>query len=953
MAGIGFELKKAVRDKSLVKKTSGYFGAAFSSSGSMIIGIIIFCVIQLAAGAMGVEEKTKDTFMCYVTNTMFFSMICASAINLALSRYVSDRIYLGENRKIVPSLVGSVSLVSFTGGLIFAVLSLISGVSSEETIMLFLLFQSLSCCWILMNYISILRDYKKIIRAYLSGFVIAAAALAVFVALNALSIICMIFVLLVSFVTVDVILFKAVYKHYTLADNSVLDFLDGLKSNPFLILNGFFLTLGTLVHFYITWFCSDLGESVNFLFRYSSKYDFPVIVAYFCTIPASIYFITLFETDFSKKYKDYFTTLGKTGNTETLIKKRGEMFASVEKGIANICKIQIITCLLFITLGGQLLYVMNIGMTEQMLSNFRIFCAGYSVYYIGYTVMLIHLYFMNEKRIFKSVALFLICVITSSVLFSLFSINLAGFGFFASAALFTGIVTVQLYKYMNKLEYNVLCGQPVRAFKRKSVILSLSDRLSSKFREVYQTPFRVNFKTVVSFALTLVILVASTTSLAINAYIESRTLRFYPEYSNAIERSPRMGLAPWAENKETKSLNTSLVYVELKWSDWEPEEGVYNVEYVYDHFNLNFYKADKRQVVFRFICDEPTPQKHIDIPDWLYKLTGGDGDYYHNSYGYGYSPNYKNKDIINCHTRAIRALGKIFGHDSFFTYVELGSLGHWGEWHTDYEHGVSHMPSFKTRKQYINPYIKAFPKAQFLIRYPLIDAKEYGFGLYNDLTGDYNETMYWLEQMNGGTWEMTGLKEQLNDKTIWETRPIGGEFTSMESDRKLMVEKFSTTLEAIKMTHQSFIGPKIIIDEGTGHYNDSMEKILRTIGYRFTVTDASVNLYDSDKVDINVSLTNKGIAPVYQDYYLNIELYDSYNNKVWAKKTDYNLNKLLPKESKTITSKINRDALDDDETYSLRVFISDKKNKNRLPMALKNIVKNSEYTYKIAEFNTN
>ena len=63
MAGIGFELKRAIRDESPVKRAGGYFGAAFSSSGSMIIGIIVFCVIQYTAGIFGAGEKTKDMFM--------------------------------------------------------------------------------------------------------------------------------------------------------------------------------------------------------------------------------------------------------------------------------------------------------------------------------------------------------------------------------------------------------------------------------------------------------------------------------------------------------------------------------------------------------------------------------------------------------------------------------------------------------------------------------------------------------------------------------------------------------------------------------------------------------------------------------------------------------------------------------------------------------------------------
>lgn len=948
MAGIGFELKKAINDKSPAKKTGGYFGAAFSSSGSMIIGILIFCAIQYTAGMLGVSDKTKDMFMCYVTNTMFLSMIISSIVNLVLSRYVSDKIYLNEGQKIIPSLIGGISVTAFVGEALFAIILIASGMPAQNIIMLSLLFLSLICCWILMNYIGVLRDYKKIIYAYLLGFMISMALLLVFIAFNKLTIVSMILVLLIAFVTVDIILFKAVYCRYTYYDESVLEFLASFKDNMPLAINGFLIMMGTLGHFFIVWFVSNLGESVNKFFRFSSVYDFPVIVAFFSTIPASIYFITIFETNFSKKYSSYFKTLGKRGNAAEVSQKSVEMANSLEKGMRNICKIQILSCLLFITAGSQILYVLNIGMTERMLNNYRFFCVGYSVYYIGFVLFLVNLYFVNEKRIIKSSLFFFSSVVITSVIFAIVKTDFMGIGFFVSALIFTCSVSIQLFRFLNKLEYNILCIQPMIDRKRKNAIAIFSSKVGNIFSKARKTPFRLGMKTVVSFSAVILLLLMSISSLAVHSYYEAHTLRYYPKYSARIERSPRMGLAPWANDDDTKKINTSLVYVELKWSDWEPKEGEFDVDYVYEHYNLEYYKNDNRQVVFRFICDEPTKKEHIDIPEWLFEQTGKDGEFYHNSYGFGYSPNYNNKHFIECHARAVQALGDVFGKDDFFTFVELGSLGHWGEWHTNYERGVSHLPKYEVRKNYIDPYIKSFPNAQFLIRYPLIDAKDYGFGYYNDLTGDYDETEYWLKQMKGGVWEQTGLKEQYNNTNVWEKHPIGGEFTSSISNHQLMIEKLPMTLEAIKMSHQSFIGPKIIIDEEDETYSDSIEKILKTIGYKFTINKVQVNLYHSDSIEIDVRVKNKGIAPIYKPCSLKLELRNSENNVIWEKKTNYNLMNLLPKASKNVLTKIKKDSLDDDEQYSLQVSLVDKTSNTTISLALKKKTKNN--TYEIAKF---
>ena len=108
------------------------------------------------------------------------------------------------------------------------------------------------------------------------------------------------------------------------------------------------------------------------------------------------------------------------------------------------------------------------------------------------------------------------------------------------------------------------------------------------------------------------------------------------------------------------------------------------------------------------------------------------------------------------------------------------------------------MPEFAIREEYIKPYLNAFQNSSFLIRYPLVDAEKYGFGLYNDMTGDYDETVYWLEQMKPGIWEQTNLEEQADTKDVWKKYPIGGEFASSYENSHFLLTNFDLTLEGIK-----------------------------------------------------------------------------------------------------------------------------------------------------------
>lgn len=937
MAGIGFELRKTIQQESAVERTAGYFGAAFSCSGSMLVGIIIFILIQTAARHQGISQETTDAFMCYVTNTMFLSMLVVSLVTLVLSRYVSDQLYLQRQEKVMPSLIGGICVSTILSLLVYIPILLLSDIELSSVVFLICLFLCLDACWLLMTYITLLRDYRQIVKAYLLALIISALILWVLIALHLLTLTSMILVLTTCFASVDVILFRVVYRGFSKQDGSVFEAFSTARESGSLIWIGFFMMLGMLGHFWIVWYFSGTGELVDNVFRFGPNYDFPAIVAYFSTIPAAIYFVTLFETGFSENYQHYFKLLGHGGTVKEVYTAKEGMIDSLYHGFHRLCSIQLVTCLLFITAGAKFLDVINIGMTDDMLNTFRMFCVGYSLYYIGNVVTLIQLYFANEKRVFRTSLFFAAgCNIATFVSCRYFR-HSWGIGFTMISLIWAGITVTQFVKFLSKLEFNVLSSQPLTDGETKKI---------KRKRTGVNTHFTwVRYTAAISLCTVLI----SSVFLGRSLYSKSMVEEFRPEASDMVLKSPGMGLAPWAENDESMELDTTLVYVELKWADWEPEEGVYDVDFVNEYYNLDFYREDNRQVVFRFICDEPTEESHIDIPEWLYEQTR-DGDFYDTDYGMGYSPNYENKIFIEKHRQAISALGEVFGKDDFFCYVEFGSLGHWGEWHVNFEQGVTRLPEYNIRNLYIEPYLAAFPNAQFLMRYPLIDAASNGFGLYNDMTGDYDETLYWIEQMSGGVWEQTGLEEQTECIEIWKTHPIGGEFASSYEDGVFLIDSYDLTVEGIKESHQSFIGPKIIIDESDNQsYNAAMKDILKILGYRFRVSQVTLDFTAKETFNAICTITNDGIAPIYQQYKPVLYIYDTDGELVWeSEDIEFNLMSVLPGGEYDIEVTINQEEMDDDTTYVLCVALTDGDGNPALPMALTDIMEDNIYA--IAEF---
>ena len=233
-------------------------------------------------------------------------------------------------------------------------------------------------------------------------------------------------------------------------------------------------------------------------------------------------------------------------------------------------------------------------------------------------------------------------------------------------------------------------------------------------------------------------------------------------YSQEAFGNPLMGYAPSAWH-ETVGEDVTLLYMDITWKELEPQEGVFDWESIEEENQLDRWRNQGKRIVLRFVCDLPGEEEHRDIPDWLYEKIGGAGTAYHTSYGYGFSPDYTNPEFLACHLRAVQALGERYGQDGFVAYVELGSLGHWGEWHVRYQDGIQRLPNREIREQYVSHWAYAFPHAKLLTRRPFREGEAYGVGLYNDMAGHRESTEEWL------TWIREGERSsaKLRKRTVW------------------------------------------------------------------------------------------------------------------------------------------------------------------------------------------
>lgn len=406
------------------------------------------------------------------------------------------------------------------------------------------------------------------------------------------------------------------------------------------------------------------------------------------------------------------------------------------------------------------------------------------------------------------------------------------------------------------------------------------------------------------------------------------------ERTEEVFGNPLMGYAPCAWNT-TVSDDVSLLYMDITWAELEPEEGQYNWESIDKENQLSRWRKEGKHIVLRFVCDVPGQEKHMDIPEWLYEKIDHEGTWYDVEFGKGFAPDYNNEEMIRYHAKAVEALGEHLGKDGLISYIELGSLGHWGEWHVNYSAGIQRLPNEAVRKQYVVPWTGAFPDAMLLMRRPFSHASEYGMGLYNDMAGHPDETEVWLREIeNGGDLSQTDEKNALiSMHDFWKTAPVGGELTSSFSMEDLLETNLDQTAALIRESHTTFLGPHV----ANNQYLQGYHTVLKNMGYRLRISEAVLsNKLKGTK--LSMTWANDGTAPFYKDWPVWVYVTDENGDTIEKKQVEMKLSSILPGESVKTEICLETKKLVDlaGKKYNIRIGIEDPMTgKENLRLAMK------------------
>ncbi|SDS38384.1 protein of unknown function [Paenibacillaceae bacterium GAS479] len=351
----------------------------------------------------------------------------------------------------------------------------------------------------------------------------------------------------------------------------------------------------------------------------------------------------------------------------------------------------------------------------------------------------------------------------------------------------------------------------------------------------------------------------------------------------------------WAPSAKTTSYSqpVKLVYAGVTWKELEPTKGNYNFEAIEKTNNFAYWKSKGVKVVFRLIMDNPTGQAHRDIPDWLYNeiVAAGQspGTAYSDTTGgmgagnnTGFSPNYSAPSVIQGHKLLLEAIAnRYYTNERPVAFVQIGSLGHWGEFHTWPYNGPSGVknytgvfPTFEVSNQYVQQYLDAFAgkedKIQVLIRRSVELAtnnnKGMKLGMFNDVFGDkasFDADWGWYTGTQNGYWDDLGQKQPGNPN-FWDSRISAGEFYSGEFGMKASLTSgsgFDETLRQTEMSKISWLGPNSPAALPVGNsLQANMDTLKKKMGYHFVLKQATYpSLVTGGSLPVNLTIENKGM----------------------------------------------------------------------------------------------
>lgn len=343
------------------------------------------------------------------------------------------------------------------------------------------------------------------------------------------------------------------------------------------------------------------------------------------------------------------------------------------------------------------------------------------------------------------------------------------------------------------------------------------------------------------------------------------------------------------------------LYLRLAWSYLEPEEGKFDwtdIDRVVAKYVPKGYK-----ISFRISCSETGSYPdnfgelvdgvHYATPSWV-RNAGAEGTIVDNGRIKFWVPKWDDRVYLEKLDQFHKAFAARYDDKSWVSYVDIGSIGDWGEGHTSFSTKI--RPTMAEVKANIDVYLKNYKKSQIIANDDMIaegrpekDIRELyqylesnGIGLRDDspLVDWYFQ--YCLQD-SAGNFQWT-ISHPFLYASLYLKEPVVLElqhYRAIKKDGNWLGENGETTIPeykvsgaetlrgALKIMHATYIGYHGYMEDWLSDNPDLTRELANRCGYWYFPVKAMIpGKFKRGENTLSLEWLNKGVAPAYKNFSL-------------------------------------------------------------------------------------
>lgn len=461
MAGIGFRLKKMLMEDTYASILKAYLYSAIISSGPWLLSILCLSFLGILSPILlqehGWSVAKWDVFGATIVYIFAFSLIITGMITMIITRFIADKIYLGEDDAIPSSYVSIIAItiiIQGSTGLVFFAFSSTGIVYAMSAITLYI---TVSCIWIALIFLSASENYNLIMLMFFVGSLVSLGAALLGGQIFELS------GFLSGYTLGQVIIFigfsYVIFSEFGPPRIFRFDFFSYCKDYYELIFIGFFYYIAIWADKFIFWF-SENGKQIFGLFYNFTEYDSPLFLAYITIVPSLAVFLLNIETDFYGEYRAFYEFVMAKKSFAKIYEKKMNMQKVIRRSFLDLLKVQGIVTFLAIYFAPDILNGLRVT-SELSIRIFQISALGafFHAYILIITIILLYYNLRKDTLIITGI------FAGSNVLFTFISKSLGdafyGTGYSAACIVAFIISVIYLKRRLDQLEYLTFTSQPM------------------------------------------------------------------------------------------------------------------------------------------------------------------------------------------------------------------------------------------------------------------------------------------------------------------------------------------------------------------------------------------------------------------------------------------------------------------------------------------------------------